>query len=90
MEIDFDNNKRNRTLNERGLDFARAGEVFSGKHFTAEDIRKDYGETRYITAGKLDGRVVVLVWTPRGNVRRVISMRKANERESTRFKKYLD
>ncbi|ENZ9956150.1 BrnT family toxin [Salmonella enterica] len=85
MEIDYDNNKRNRTFNERGLDFARAGEVFAGKHFTAEDVRQDYGE-----AGTLDGRVVVLVWTPRDNARRIISMRKANEREKTRFKKYLE
>ncbi|EAQ7976161.1 BrnT family toxin [Salmonella enterica] len=90
MEIDYDNNKRNRTFNERGLDFARAGEVFAGKHFTAEDVRQDYGEIRYITAGTLDGRVVVLVWTPRDNARRIISMRKANEREKTRFKKYLE
>ncbi|ELT9129660.1 BrnT family toxin [Salmonella enterica] len=49
-----------------------------------------YGEIRYITAGTLDGRVVVLVWTPRDNARRIISMRKANEREKTRFKKYLE
>ncbi|ENS4525538.1 BrnT family toxin [Salmonella enterica] len=90
MEIDYDNNKRNRTLSERGLDFARAAEVFAGKHFTAEDMRQDYGEIRYITAGTLDGCIVVLVWTPRDNARRIISMRKANEREKARFKKHQE
>ena len=30
------------------------------------DERRDYGELRFITAGTLDGRTVVLVWTPRG------------------------
>ncbi|EJZ6592833.1 BrnT family toxin [Salmonella enterica] len=90
MEIDYDDSKRNRTLSERGLDFARAAEVFAGKHFTAEDMRQDYGEIRYITAGTLDGRIVVLVWTPRDNARRIISMRKANEREKARFKKHLE
>jgi uncharacterized DUF497 family protein len=41
----------------------------------------DYGETRYITIGFLDERMVVLVWTPRGDIHRIISMRKANDRE---------
>jgi uncharacterized DUF497 family protein len=85
MQIEFDNNKRDRTLTERGLDFARAAEVFAGVHFTGEDTREDYSEPRYITAGKLDGRMVVMVWTPRGEARRIISMRKANEREQTRY-----
>lgn len=39
--------------------------VFAGPHFTAEDDRLEYDETRYITAGLLDGRMVILVWTPR-------------------------
>ncbi|AOV98544.1 Protein of uncharacterised function (DUF497) [Edwardsiella tarda] len=89
MKIEYDQNKREKTLLERGIDFARAGEIFAGMHFTAEDCRQDYGEIRKITVGKLDARIVVMVWTPRGNVRRIISMRKANEREIKRFEKYL-
>ena len=42
------------------LDFAEAAKVFAGDHFTAPDDRRDYGEVRYITAGWLDGRFVVL------------------------------
>lgn len=45
------------------------------------DDRADYGELRYISAGKLGGRIVIIVWTPRGKARRIISMRKANDRE---------
>lgn len=52
MEIEFDSEKRNRTLLERGLDFARAAEVFAGRHFTAEDARQDYSEPRFITVGQ--------------------------------------
>jgi len=85
MLIEFDVDKRNKTLQERGLDFNRATEIFVGRHFTAEDIREEYNEIRYITVGKLDDRMVVLVWTPRGEVRRIISMRKANEREQARY-----
>ena len=81
MTVEFDDAKRARTLAERGLDMARAGEVFDGDCLTVEDDRVDYGEPRYITIGFVDERMVVLVWTPRGNVHRIISMRKANDRE---------
>ena len=45
---------------ERGLDFADAGQVFAGLTATLPDLRKDYGEARFITAGLLNGQVVVL------------------------------
>lgn len=90
MEIEFDPKKRDKTLEERGLDFARAAEIFNGHHFTGEDGREDYSETRYITVGKLDDRMVVMTWTPRGEARRIISMRKANEREQSHYRSKLD
>lgn len=61
MEIEFDQDKRDKTLQERGLDFARAGEVFATVTVTLEDIRRDYGEMRYISVGLLDLRAVILV-----------------------------
>lgn len=85
MKIVFDPVKQARVLAERGLDMARAGEVFSGDTLTVEDDRYDYGETRYITIGFLDGHMVVLVWTPRQRSRRIISMRRANEREQKAY-----
>lgn len=85
MLITFDPAKRARTLHERGLDFRRVKEVFEGVHLTRIDDRRDYGEPRFISAGRLDERIVVIVWTPRGRARRVISMRKANEREIKRL-----
>ena len=81
MKVEFDAAKRAGTLEQRGLDMARAGEVLDGATLTIEDDRMDYGETRYITIGFLDEGMVVLVWTPRGDVHRIISMRKANDRE---------
>ena len=90
MQIEFDPKKRDKTLKERGLDFARAVEIFNGHHFTGEDSREDYSETRYITVGNLDDCMVVMTWTPRGEARRIISMRKANEREQTRYRNKLD
>ena len=72
-------------LAERGLDMARAAEVFDGPALTVEDDREDYGEVRLITIGFLDGRMVVIVWTQRGAARRIISLRKANEREQKSY-----
>lgn len=90
MQIEFDTDKRNKTLFERGLDFARSGEVFAGVSVTIEDTRTDYGETRWMTVGSLDGRVVVVIWTPRGAARRIISMRFANGREITKYAPGMD
>ncbi len=64
---------------------ARADEVFAGATLTVEDDRQDYGEDRFITIGFLDGRMVVVVWTPRSSMHRIISMRKANEREEALY-----
>lgn len=85
MRLTFDSAKRASTLAERGLDFACASEIFEGVTVTTEDRRLNYGEYRYVTIGYLDTRVVVVVWTPRGRARRIISMRKANEREIAKF-----
>jgi hypothetical protein len=90
MNLEFDQDKRDKTLQERGLDFARAAEVFAGAHFTGQDTRMDYAEDRLITVGCLDTRLIVLVWTPRGEVRRIISMRKANDREKALYTSYLE
>ena len=90
MLLELDPDKRDRTLAERGLDFAHAWKVFASRHFTAGDIREDYSEPRYITVGMLDDRMVVMVWTPRGETRRIISMRKANEREQARYAHRMD
>jgi uncharacterized protein len=63
IRIAFDPAKRDLTLKHRGLDFAQAGEVFAGRTITVADDRFDYGEARFITAGYLGDRKVVIVWT---------------------------
>ena len=69
---------------------ARAEEIFEGPTLTVVDRRKDYGETRQISVGMLDGRMVVAVWTDRGETRRIISLRKANAREQALYGPRLD
>ena len=73
MKITFDPAKRAATLKHRGLDFADAAEVFAGDFVVIPDDRRHYGELRLISAGFLRGRMVVMVWTPRGDARHIIS-----------------
>ena len=89
MNISFDPAKRQAALEERGVDFADALEVFEGPELTASDDRRDYGENRFVTYGYLQGRAVILVWTPRDDGRRIISMRHANDRERSRYEAAL-
>jgi len=90
MRITFDPAKHAKTLSERGLDFADAALVFAGVTLEIEDIRKDYGEPRIICYGLLEGRMVVVGYTPRGADRHIFSMRKANEREQARIAPLLE
>jgi uncharacterized DUF497 family protein len=90
VRITFDPAKRARTLQERGLDFEDAAIVFQGTTVEVDDTRTDYGERRIICFGLLAGRLVVVGYAPRGAVRHVFSMRKANAREQARLAPYLE
>jgi uncharacterized protein len=85
MRIEYDPIKREVTLESRGLDMADAILIFEGRTLTRQDKRNDYGEKRFITVGFLADRMVILVWTRRGTARRIISLRKANDREERDF-----
>ena len=85
MAITYDPDKRERTLRDRGLDFEDAPIVFSGLTVEVEDTRQDYGEKRLICYGQLEGRLVVVGYTPRGADRHIFGMRKANRREQIRL-----
>ena len=90
VRITYDPDKREKTMAERGLDFDDAVEVFTGITVEIVDDRMDYGEQRIICFGVLSGRIVVVGYTPRGEVRHVFSMRKANAREQARLSAYLE
>ena len=60
---------------------ARTSFAFADATLTVEDDRQDYGEVRYVTIGFLDDTMVVIVWTRRNDAHRIISLRRANERE---------
>jgi uncharacterized DUF497 family protein len=87
MAITYDPAKREWTLRERALDFEDAATEFAGWTIDIRDLRRDYGEPRINTVGYLGDRMVIVCWTLRGDDRRIISMRKANDREKARYQK---
>lgn len=90
MKITYDPAKRDRTLQDRGLDFEDAPAIFAGATVEIVDTRKEYGEQRIICFGKLAGRVVVVGYTERGDSRHIFSMRKANDREKARLAAFIE
>lgn len=77
----WDEAKREKTLQERALDFADAKLIFQGKTLTRLNTRPEQGERRWVTLGTLDGYVMRVVHTTRGQETRIISMSRAKKYE---------
>jgi hypothetical protein len=89
MNLEWDDAKRTKTLAERGLDFGDVASVDWSLALTAEVARTDYAETRFVTMAPIAGRLCVFAWCWRGDALRVISLRKANDREGKRYEEAL-
>jgi uncharacterized protein len=86
MEFEWDEEKSEACFRERGFDFAYAAKAFFDPNRVIWlDDRYSYGEDRYGLIGKIDNRLFVVVYTPRRNALRIISARKANQREVKRY-----
>jgi len=81
VEVSFDPIKNTLNIELRGLSFERAAEFEFATAWIVVDDRKDYGETRYRAIGFLAERLHALVFTETQGGIRVISFRKANQRE---------
>lgn len=78
--------KRVRTLEERGLDFRDSRHLFDGRPlYTFPSPRGD--ELRFVSVGLLQQRLVAVVWTERDVARRIISMRRARHAEANAYYK---
>ncbi len=83
--VEWDEEKSVRCYEERGFDFDYAAKLFDGDFIEWEDRRRDWGEPRLVTVGEVEGRILAVVWTPRGNLRRIISARPASRSERGRL-----
>ena len=84
MLILFDSAKNSRNVQLRGLSFTQANDFDFETSFVEADLGNEYGEIRYVAIGFLHQRLHVLCFTEVDGRIRVISFRKANEREVER------
>ena len=85
MPVTFDPAKSERNEAERGLAFELAVEFEWGTALILEDTRNDYGEPRYQALGLIGEHLHMLVFTPRDSAVHVISLRRVNHRERSRY-----
>jgi uncharacterized protein len=81
VEFDWDPAKSEATEHRRGIGFDRAAEIFTGRTIEWPDDRKDYGESRIRAVGESNGELLNVVYTRRGDTVRIISARRANQKE---------
>jgi uncharacterized DUF497 family protein len=87
VEITFDPRKSERNLRERGFGFEIVSRFDLSSAIYVIDTRKDYGEVRIRALGFIGDTLYALVFTMRGRVLRVISLRKASRKERIRYEK---
>ena len=85
MEISFDPAKSERNVTDRGLPFTLVEQMEWPGAVIKEDVRKNYGERRYLAIGMIGDRLHAVVFTPRADKVHVISLRKANQREMKNY-----
>jgi hypothetical protein len=78
--------KSARNLRDRGFDFAFATALFDNPVLESEQTRRDYGEPRIKAIGSIGNECFVVIYTPRGEKRRIISARPASRRERNDYR----
>ena len=81
MQFEWDDAKHARNIEIRGVGFDDGALIFDGTVVDWPDERHAYGEVRHRAVGMSDGDLLHVVYTDRGEVRRIISVRRANRKE---------
>jgi uncharacterized DUF497 family protein len=82
LEFEYDSEKNRRNIIERGLPFDLAEFVLSDPNVVTEcDYRRNYGEKRFLSYGKVEGLRLCLCWTPRNGKIRIITLFKVHKKE---------
>lgn len=89
-DLEFDPNKQQTNIKKHdGIDFAEADSVLDDPYALTADEYGDHAEPRYVTIGMSNqGRLLVVIWTIRGDNIRPISARLAQPNQRTRYEKY--
>ena len=84
--FDWDDTKAAINLAKHGVPFDYATRIFLDPRFVAFDASRDSDqETRHKAVGVIEGKLLVVVYTERNGVRRIISARRANVMEQRAY-----
>jgi uncharacterized DUF497 family protein len=86
MAVEWDAAKNAANIAKHGVDFEDAIRIFEAPVLESTDERRDYGEVRTVAFGVVDDRELVVVYTVRGEHRRIISARRAHRRERKAYR----
>ena len=82
MKFEWEEAKHAKTLRERGIGFDDGARIFEGPVMIWQDVRRNYGEERFRAIGNSEGDILHVVFTWRGDAVRIISVRRANRKET--------
>lgn len=86
MEFEWDEDKRLKVMQERGVDFADVALIFERPLWTRPDARRDYGEPRWRSVGMVDDECYVAIHTHRGDKIRIVTAWKGGRDEEREYK----
>jgi uncharacterized DUF497 family protein len=89
VKFDWDDRKNRINIQKHRISFEDVKAIFEDVRITGVDARQPYGEIRKISLGTIHGRICVVVYTERKGVTRIISARKANQRERRRYNEFI-
>ena len=89
MTFEWDERKREANIQKHGVDFLRAAKIFANPILERIDDRGDYGEERRIAIGQWEGSYTVVIYTWRGESRRIISAWKAGKDDRRKYNKRI-
>lgn len=87
--FEWDEQKRRGNLQKHGIDFRRiVGAFHSDQRIVFRDQKRDYGEERFILLCPMNGVLLHIAFTTRGDAIRIISARRANRRERRTYERH--
>jgi uncharacterized protein len=83
VEFEWDNEKAKRIWEDRAIDFLDVVRLFADRHVVLPSSR--YDEERWRAVGLLDGRMITVVYTMRGETIRIVTARRAWKNEEREY-----
>lgn len=90
MRFTFDPIKDTLNIGKHGLSLGDAKNLEWSFSLCWIDTRKDYGEERFVALVPMSDRLYCVVYVELKMSKRIISLRKANNREIDRYEKEID